>query len=114
LNADTNAWKSSLFQRLTTAVGDPGAITLYGDNTTDHRMFADQLLAEVPVRVNAKGRTIDEWKERPNMQDNHELDCMTGNMVMASMLGVNLGGGTGVAVAGGRKKVSVPQHMRRG
>ena len=91
-NADTNAWKSSALARIKTPIGDPGALTLYGRDGQDHRMIADHLVSEYPVRVNAKGRDVDEWKERPERPDNHLWDCLVGAMVMASMCGVTLGG----------------------
>lgn len=109
-NADTNAWKSSVLARLKTPIGDGGSITLYGRDGQDHRMIADQFVSEYPVRVSAKGRDVDEWKERPERPDNHLWDCITGAAVMASMCGVSLGGS--FAPTSGRKKVGIPEHLR--
>lgn len=111
-NADTNAWKSSVLARLKTPIGDGGALTLYGADGQDHRMFADHMVSEHPVRVSAKGREVDEWKERPDRPDNHFWDCITGAMVMASMNGVSLGGSFSSG-ANSRKKCPIPSHLRR-
>ncbi|MEP0846056.1 MAG: phage terminase large subunit family protein [Phycisphaerae bacterium] len=86
---DTNFWKSFLFARLGVAMGDPGALTLWGRSADAHRMLADHLTAEYPVRTEARGRTVDEWKARPG-RDNHWLDCLTGCAVAASMQGAAL------------------------
>lgn len=112
VNVDTNAWKSSTLARLKTPVGDPGALTLYGRDGQDHRMFADHMVSEYPVRVNAKGRDVDEWKERPERPDNHLWDCLVGAMVMASMNGVTLGGSF-ESRGNERKKAAIPAHMKR-
>jgi phage terminase large subunit GpA-like protein len=87
---DTNYWKSFIFARLGTAMGDKGSLALYGTETTDHRMFADQLTAEYPVTTTGRGRTVEEWKARPNHPDNHFLDGIVGCAVGASMQGVAL------------------------
>jgi hypothetical protein len=36
------------------------------------------------------GRTVDEWKLRPERADNHLLDCLVGAAVGASMQGISL------------------------
>ena len=88
---DVNWYKSFLlFQLLTLPKGSPGAMTLYGDNPSIHRMFADQLVAETCVRVSTAERTTDEWKILPNRPDNHFFDCLIGCCVGASMCGANI------------------------
>lgn len=90
---DTNWWKSFLHARLATAKGDPGSLTLFGASKADiigHRMFAEQLTAEKPVRVEAKGQVVDEWQIKSVGRDNHFLDCAVGCAVAASMEGVSL------------------------
>lgn len=92
---DTNWWKSFLAARLTTAVGDRGALVFAAKAGTAKRpgddltLLFDHLTSEYPVRVSAKGREVDEWKLRPG-RDNHLWDCGVGCAVAASMLGVSL------------------------
>ena len=44
------------------------------------------------MRTEAAGRTVDEWKLRPERADNHWLDCLVGCAVAASMQGAVLFG----------------------
>lgn len=90
VNFDANHWKSFVRSRLTTAMGDTGALTLFGRDPEDHRLFADHLLNEHAVRVEAKGRVVDEWKQRMRSDDNHWLDCLVGAAVAASIEGATL------------------------
>ncbi|MCA9139840.1 MAG: hypothetical protein KDB00_23870, partial [Planctomycetales bacterium] len=46
--------------------------------------------AEYYVRTEGRGRTVDEWKARPEQPDNHWLDCLVGSAVAASMQGAVL------------------------
>jgi hypothetical protein len=86
---DTNRWKSFAHARLSTAMGDPGALTLYGSDANAHRMLVDHWLSEYPTAVESKGRKVDEWKLKPN-QDNHLWDCLVGALCGAHMLGARL------------------------
>ena len=90
ISYDANHWKSFTAARLTTAMGDKGALTLYGDRPQAHRMFADQCVAEVRIRVEARGRTVDEWKIRPERSDNHVWDGLVGCAVGASLQGATI------------------------
>jgi hypothetical protein len=85
---DTNYWKSFIHSRFNVPVGDPGALTLFGDDPEQHTMFADHICAEYRVRTQGRGREVDEFKIRPQRPDNHFLDCLTGNAVAASIQGV--------------------------
>jgi hypothetical protein len=51
-------------------------------------MLAEQWSAEYPVRVEARGRTVDEWRLIPG-RDNHWWDCVVGAAVAASYIGVS-------------------------
>jgi hypothetical protein len=88
--ADVNFWKSFVQSRLATAMGDSGALSLWGDKPERHRLFAEHLTAEYRIRTEGRGRTVHEWKMRPERADNHWLDCLVGCAVGASMLGVEL------------------------
>lgn len=100
---DTNFYKSFFHARISTAMGDPGGFTLFGrkESASSHRMFADHCSAEFSVRVSAKGKEVDEWQEKPGV-DNHWFDCVVGCMVAASERGVML------AKAGEVKKAARP------
>ncbi|MGD9855841.1 MAG: terminase gpA endonuclease subunit [Planctomycetaceae bacterium] len=87
---DTNFWKSFVFARFAVAIGDKGALALFGQKPEPHRLFAEHLVAEYRVRTEGRGRTVDEWKPRPGQPDNHWLDCLVGCAVAASILGASL------------------------
>ena len=87
---DTNYWKSFIHARLAVPVGDKGSLTLYGRIPGAHQLFAEHLTAEYRVKTQGRGRTVDEWKLKPQSHDNHFLDCVAGCAVCASMLGASL------------------------
>ena len=83
---DTNFWKSFYRERLLTAPGDPGSLTIYGSDEEYHRNLAEQLSSEISEPTTGRGRRVDVWKALPG-RDNHWLDCLVGNMVAASEKG---------------------------
>ena len=87
---DTNHWKTFVAGRLLMPIAAPGSLTLFGTESDDHRMFADHLCAEFRVPTTARGRTVDEWKQRPNQPDNHWWDCLVGTAVAASLSGARV------------------------
>ena len=87
---DTNYWKSFVHARLKVAMGDRGCLSLFGDRADQHRLLAEHLTAEYRVKTTGRGRTVDEWKLRPERADNHWLDCLVGAAVAASMQGASL------------------------
>ncbi len=87
---DTNYWKSFVFARLGVAMGDRGCLSLFGNKPERHQLFAEHLTAEYRVRTSGRGRTVDEWKIRPEQFDNHWFDCLVGCAVAASIQGVSL------------------------
>lgn len=109
---DSNHWKSFVHARLAVALGDAGALTLYGRDANHHRLFAEHVTAETPTRVSANGRTVDEWRLRPGVADNHWFDCVVGCAVAASMLGVVLPG-SGAEPKRPRKRVSLVELQRQ-
>ena len=84
---DTNFWKSFVHSRLSVMQGDPGCLSLFGRNPLYHQLLAEHLTAEYRVRTQGLGRTVDEWKIRPQRGDNHWLDCLAGCAVAASIQG---------------------------
>jgi hypothetical protein len=99
---DTNWWKSFLSARLAIAMGARGCLSLYGDSPELHRMYADHLTSEYRIRVEGRGRVVDEWKIKPGAE-NHWFDCTVGACVAASMCGVSL-----TAVHAGTKQSGRP------
>jgi len=110
---DTNFWKTFVHARLAVPMGERGCLSLFGDSAEAHRLFADHLSAEYRVKTEGRGRTVDEWKLRPERSDNHWLDGVVGCAVAASMQGVVLAG-TGAADAFTRRqRVSFAELQRR-
>ena len=89
---DTNYWKSFVHARLAVPMGERSCLSLFGSHADQHRLLADHLTAEYRVRTEGRGRSVDEWKMRPERADNHGLDCLVGSAVAASMLGAELPG----------------------
>lgn len=87
---DTNHWKSFIHARLAVPTGDKGSLTLYGRIPGVHQLLAEHLTAEYRVKTQGRGRTVDEWKLKPQSHDNHWLDCVAGCAVCGSMLGAAL------------------------
>ena len=102
---DTNFWKTFTAARLRLAVGDPEAITLPAG---DHDLLLEHLTSEYPVRTEARGRVVDEWKI--SGRDNHWWDCLVGSAVAASITGLQP---TASETPQGRarKKVAIPTTM---
>jgi len=68
VEVDTNWWKTFVHERLATAMGDRGCLSLWGRRPERHRLFAEHLTAEYRVRTEGRGRTVDEWKVRIGAQ----------------------------------------------
>jgi len=100
---DTNYWKSFMQARLSVAMGDPGALSLFGREGATHILLADHLVSEYCIQTEARGRIIGEWKLKLTRPDNHWLDCLVGCGVAASMQGIRLFG-TETAEHGEHKK----------
>lgn len=109
---DTNYWKTFAHARLAVPMGDRGCLSLFGDKPEPHRLLAEHLTAEYRVKTEGRGRTVDEWKMRPERGDNHWLDGLVGCAVAASMQGVVLPG-TVVTPHVRRERVSFSELQRR-
>ncbi|MEX0715158.1 MAG: terminase gpA endonuclease subunit, partial [Planctomycetaceae bacterium] len=110
---DTNYWKSFLHARLAVAMGDRGCLSLFGDRSVEHRLLAEQLTAEYRVKTEGRGRTVDEWKPRPEQPDNHWLDCLVGCAVAASIQGAVLFGTEAKTVVK-RERIKLSELRRSG
>ena len=115
---DTNFWKSFVRSRLRVAMGDAGALTIFGkrpsgkSSRANHRMLAEHLVSEYSIRTEGQGRVVDEWKIRPSHSDNHFLDCLVGCAVAASEQGVVLPG-TGGTLAKKKPPIKLSQLQKR-
>ena len=89
---DTNWWKSFVHARLAVATGDAGCLSLFGSKPERHRMFSEQITAEYRVTTHGRGRSVVEWKMRPEQSENLWLDCLVGCSVAASIQGAVLFG----------------------
>jgi hypothetical protein len=86
---DANYFKSFVHERLKTMAGEPGCLSLFGGNPKQHGVIAEHIVAERARRVVSATRgAVDVWSQIPG-RDNHYLDCLAGNCVGASILGVN-------------------------
>lgn len=99
---DTNAWKTLVASRCKLPPADPTAFTVHAGQ---HEMLAEQLAAEVPVRVESKMRVVDEWRLVPG-RDNHLWDCVVGAAVAASYCGVSAVGAAAKPPAADRRVIS--------
>ena len=89
LHIDTNFWKTDVHQRLATAAGDKGHLSLFG--RVPHRLLSEHLTAEYPTKTTGRGRTVYVFNEKPGKPDNHLLDCLVGAAALASVQGVSSG-----------------------
>lgn len=110
---DTNWWKSFIHARLAVSIGDRGCLSLFGNNPEPHRMLSEQLTAEYYVKTEGRGRTVDEWKSRPDQPDNHWLDCLVGAAMAASMQGCVLFGTDGGRYVKRNDRVSFKELQKR-
>jgi len=100
---DSNWWKSFAHERLRVTMGDATCLSLFERDPHIHRMLSEQLCAEYKIKVEARGRKVEEWKLRPERPDNHFLDCLIGCAVGASMQGSVMVGADGAGGARRRK-----------
>ncbi len=112
---DTNFWKTFIHARLAVPMGDRGCLSLFGDSAELHRLIAEHLSAEYRVKTEGRGRTVDEWKQRPERGDNHWLDGVVGCAVAASIQGAVLAsaGGSMAPLKRERVRLSTLQRGRR-
>jgi hypothetical protein len=109
---DTNFWKTFVHARLAVPMGDRGCLSLFGESADQHRLFAEHITSEYRVKTEGRGRTVDEWKMRPERGDNHWLDCLVGCAAAASIQGVVLDGTGGTSGVVKRERVSFAELQR--
>jgi len=87
---DVNSWKSFAQSRIITPKGERGSLTLYGSDKTNHDLLLDHLTAEYFVVTSGNGRTLKEWRIRPDQQRNDWWDCLVGALVGLHLNGCQL------------------------
>jgi len=85
---DSNYWKSQVYDSLRVPLTHPIALRWYQEGQSYHQMLADHCCSERAVRVESRGRKIDEWDLKPSRPDNHLWDCVVGNTVAGSICGL--------------------------
>ncbi|MBQ1455725.1 MAG: phage terminase large subunit family protein [Thermoguttaceae bacterium] len=111
---DVNYWKSFLHARLSAALGDPGALTLFDTVPAGHRYFAEHLTAEYRISTERHGQICDQWRVKPGSPDNHWLDCLVGAAAAASMCGAELEPLRGAAGSGPVSFARMQSQRREG
>jgi len=104
---DANRWKSTVVDRFRTAVGDPGALTIFQDTPSRLRMFVDHMCSEKTREEKKRGNRMTVFEEQRGV-DNDLWDCVVGCHVGASMLGIEL-----PVKAGGRPAAPKKKKKRR-
>ena len=89
IHIDTNFYKTFTHARIATAMGDPGALTLFG-KPSDHKLLAAHILAEYyTLPSTERGVAIQEWHQHVG-QDNEGFDALVGAAVAAAKLGCSV------------------------
>jgi hypothetical protein len=79
------------------------------DKPDQHRLFTDHVTSEYRVKTEGRGRTVDEWKLRPERGDNHWFDGLVGCAVAASIQVCHIAG-HGRKVRGSSKAGELCDH----
>lgn len=87
LIADVNYWKKRFHGALGIPLGSRGSISLF-KSRHGHRLFADHLVSERPVKTQSDTRVVYEWNLTPGA-DNHFFDTAVGTMIAASVTGIS-------------------------
>jgi hypothetical protein len=107
---DPDAWKTFLYERLTTEPGGAGRLALFGRSAADHELLAEHCAAEQAEAVTIRGTTFDKWQVLPHRPDNHLWDCLVGCAVAASVQGSVWSPSSVAPVARpGKKKLSIEE-----
>jgi len=88
-NLDVDYYKQRVHDGFMTPADQNGSISLYGDDPIRHRLFAEQILAEIWTRDFVAGKG---WKEGwiVRHRRNHYLDTAAANIAAAEILGIML------------------------
>lgn len=107
VTVDSNYWKEKAARSLSCLPTMRGAIRLWGDGNTDHRMTADHYSSEKGEKLthDRTQRTGYVWKKKPN-RENHRWDNLYNCLVAASMRGCGKETITKV-------KTAIPDHLKK-
>lgn len=88
VTVDTNYWKDQAAKAVGCLPTMRGAVRLYGNESTDHRMTADHYASERGERLthDRTNRSVFVWKKKPN-RENHRFDNLYNCLAAASMRG---------------------------
>jgi phage terminase large subunit GpA-like protein len=86
---DADHWKTWVHQRLATPIGQPGAMTLYAAQPSEHLSFAKHLTAETKTEEFVAGRGVVTKWERIRKQ-NHWFDALYNACALGHYGGVRL------------------------
>ena len=86
---DSDHWKTWVHQRLSTPIGQPGALTLYAAPPQEHLTFAHHLTAEKKVEEFVPGKNVVVKWQRVRKQ-NHWLDALYNACAAGQYAGVRL------------------------
>jgi hypothetical protein len=86
---DSDHWKTWVHQRLSTPIGQPGAMTLYSALPQEHLTFAHHLTAEKKVEEFVPGKNVVVKWQRVRKQ-NHWLDALYNACAAGQYAGVRL------------------------
>ena len=87
---DPDAWKSVVHSALTVELGEPSALTLFGDKAGPLTLIAEHCGAESSSPKLHRGEWFDKWTQPTHRPDNHLFDCLVGCAVAASERGLKL------------------------
>jgi len=102
INMESNRWKRRIHDGFLTEPREAnnsrrrGSIVAYGSDTQAHQKFASHVCSEEYIRKFVEGTKGETWVWHKKHPSNHWLDCLYGNAVAASIMGVNLYGAGGV------------------
>ncbi len=87
---DADAWKSVVHSALAVELGEPAALTLWGQSAGAHTLIAEHCGAERSEPKALRGEVFDKWTLPTHRPDNHLWDCLVGCAVAASVQGLKL------------------------
>lgn len=84
---DVNYWKTFVYRRILTSVGDSGSLEIFGNDVREHELLARHLSSEIWTPTIGPDRMVNVWSLRPNEKENHWFDGIVGAAVAANELG---------------------------
>lgn len=110
-NVDADHFKRFAQDGFRVAVGQPGSISLFGEDPLRHRQFAGHITSEEWVTEYRQGKGyISFWNKLP--RDNHWLDALAGACAAGSICGVRVLPGTGKPARKTRARAGVSYTKR--